>query len=223
MNQTARQDAKNLIESNFCKLLNNANFGYDCRNNLDNCTFEPIRDEIGEISYIRKYNNVFDKEVSDFVNPQILKEELSLKYNNQVKKLSAYDPHYSIKMRAIENSKAADEDAITSFEKKLTKSHKRKVFKNYDDRINDAMLNDKVKTVIDFSFQDTASVKALGVKKNEKIKITTRFIKGKMLMFSKISLKAFVYDIIDIFNFPDYQVQDIFAQKEILNVTYTLF
>ena len=81
MNQTARQDSKNLIESNFCNLLNNANFGYDCRNNLDNCTFEPIRDEIGEISYIRKYNNVFDKEVSDFVNPQILKEELSLKYN----------------------------------------------------------------------------------------------------------------------------------------------
>ena len=71
-------------------------------------------------------------------------------------------------MHAIENSKAADEEAITSFEKKLTKSHKRKVFKNYDDRINDAMLNDKVKTVIDFSFQDTASVKALGVKKNEK-------------------------------------------------------
>ena len=101
MNQTARQDAKNLIESNFCKLLNNANFGYDCRNNLDNCTFEPIRDEIGEISYIRKYNNVFDKEVNEFVNPQILKEELTVKYNNKVKKLSADDPYYSVKMRAI--------------------------------------------------------------------------------------------------------------------------
>ena len=216
MNQTARQDVKNLIESNFCKLLNNANFGYDCKNNLDNCTFEPIRDEIGEIRYIRKYNNVFDKEVTEFVNPQILKEELSLKYNNKVKKLSADDPYCSGKMRAIENSKAADEEAIKSFEKKLTKSHKRKTFKNYDDRINDAMLNDKVKTVLDFSFQDTGSVKALGVKKNEKIKITTRFIKGKMLMFSKISLKAFVYDIIDIFSFLDLQVQEIFAQKEII-------
>ena len=133
-----------------------------------------------------------------------------------MKKLSADDPYYSVKMRAIENSKAADEEAIKSFEKKLTKSHKRKTFKNYDDRINDAMLNDKVKTVLDFSFQDRGSVKALGVKKNEKIKITTRFIKGKMLMFSKISLKAFVYDIIDIFSFPDLQVQEIFAQKEII-------
>ena len=68
-------------------------------------------------------------------------------------------------MRAIQNSKAADEEVITSFEKKLTRSHKRKTFKDYDDRINDAMLNEKVKKVIDFSFQETASVKALGVKK----------------------------------------------------------
>ena len=57
-----------------------------------------------------------------------------------------------------------------------------------------ANVSEKVKTVIDFSHQDTASIKALGVKKNETVKITTRFIKGKTLMFSKISLKAFVYD-----------------------------
>ena len=50
MNQKARQESKNLIESNFCKFLNNANFGYDCRNNLDNCTFEPINDELREIT-----------------------------------------------------------------------------------------------------------------------------------------------------------------------------
>ena len=37
-----------------------------------------------------------------------------------------------------------------------------------------------------------------------------------MLMFSKISLKAFVYDITDIFSFPDLQVQETFAQKEII-------
>ena len=55
MNQKSRQQAANKIESDFSKLLNNADFGYDCRNNLDNCTFEPINDEIGELSFIRRY------------------------------------------------------------------------------------------------------------------------------------------------------------------------
>ena len=29
--------------------MNNSNFGYDCRNNMDNCDFVPIFDEIGEV------------------------------------------------------------------------------------------------------------------------------------------------------------------------------
>ena len=72
-----------------------------------------------------------------------------------------------------------------------------------------------MKTIIDFSDQDTASIKALGIKTNDKIKITTRFIKGKMLTFSKVSLKSFVYDIIDIFCFPDEDVKEIFDNHKI--------
>ena len=33
MNQKSRQESKNY------KLMNNSNFGYDCRKNLDNCKF----------------------------------------------------------------------------------------------------------------------------------------------------------------------------------------
>lgn len=33
--QKSQQTAKNAIGKDFYKLLNNANFGYDCRNNLD--------------------------------------------------------------------------------------------------------------------------------------------------------------------------------------------
>ena len=56
-NQVSRQHAKNNIEKDFYKLLNNSNFGYDCRNNLDNCRFVPIFDELQEVSYIKKYYN----------------------------------------------------------------------------------------------------------------------------------------------------------------------
>ena len=42
MNQKSRQQSKNDIEKDFYKLMNNSNFGYDCRNNLDNYKFVPI-------------------------------------------------------------------------------------------------------------------------------------------------------------------------------------
>ena len=37
MNQKARQKATSPAERDFYKLLNNFNFGIDCRNNIDNC------------------------------------------------------------------------------------------------------------------------------------------------------------------------------------------
>ena len=53
MNQKSRQKATSPVERDFYKLLNNVNFGIDCRNNIDNCTLEPIYDEISEIAYMK--------------------------------------------------------------------------------------------------------------------------------------------------------------------------
>ena len=39
MNQVLRQNDKNDVKD-FYKLLNNSNFGYDCRNNINNCSLE---------------------------------------------------------------------------------------------------------------------------------------------------------------------------------------
>ena len=37
MNQVTCQNAQTDVEKDFYKLMNNANFGYGCRNNVDNC------------------------------------------------------------------------------------------------------------------------------------------------------------------------------------------
>ena len=50
MKQKSRQKATSPVGRDFYKLLNNNNFGIDCRNNIDNCHFEPIYDEISEIA-----------------------------------------------------------------------------------------------------------------------------------------------------------------------------
>ena len=42
MNQVSRQNAQTDVEKDFYKLMNNSNFGYDCRNTADNCYFYPI-------------------------------------------------------------------------------------------------------------------------------------------------------------------------------------
>ena len=54
MNQKSRQESKSNIEKDFFKLMNNSNFGNDCRNNVDNCDFVPIFDEVGEIQITKK-------------------------------------------------------------------------------------------------------------------------------------------------------------------------
>ena len=52
MNQKSRQHLKDSVEEDFYKLMNDSNFGFDCRNNLDNCKFVPIFDKYKEITFI---------------------------------------------------------------------------------------------------------------------------------------------------------------------------
>ena len=193
MNQKARQEASDKVESDFCKLLNSANFGYDCRNNLDNCFFEPITDEIREMSFIKKYHsNLYDESIRPFVTSQVLSEDIQERYNNGKQLIKDDDKFYAAKIRSLENRRHAETEALEAFKRKEKKYHRKTRLYSYVDRLDVANKNDKVKSIIDFSDQDAASIKVLAVKKNDKVKITTRFMKGKMLMFSKVSLRSFV-------------------------------
>ena len=105
MNQKLRQNAKNSIEKDFFKLINNANFGYDCRNNLDNCQFIPIFDEINEITYLKRYFDYFNQEVSKFLTSELIRAEIEKKYNDSMMKLSKDNKFYEIKLTALKNEK----------------------------------------------------------------------------------------------------------------------
>lgn len=71
MNQKSRQNSKKNVEKDFFKLLNNSNFSYDCGNNLNNCVFEPICDEIDKLTDIKKCKSVMDRSLSSFVKSRL--------------------------------------------------------------------------------------------------------------------------------------------------------
>ena len=69
--------------------------------------------------------------------------------------------------------------------------------------------------MIDFDKNECNSIKSIIVKGNTNIDVTSRFIKGKMLMFAKLSLKSFVYDMIDVFCFPNDEIKQIYDYYQI--------
>ena len=66
--------------------MNNSNFGYDCRNNIDNCKFIPIFDKYNEITFINRYH-IFDQKVSQFVTSDLLKLEIDKPCSDKLMKL----------------------------------------------------------------------------------------------------------------------------------------
>ena len=66
--------------------------------------FQPIYDKIEELSYAKKYENVIDQEISDFVSPEILERQLEEEYLNKFPKLDLQDEYFDAKKKFIRNS-----------------------------------------------------------------------------------------------------------------------
>ena len=131
-NQKSGQNAKNSVEKDFYKLINNSNFGYDCRNNrdcrnnYDCCQFVSIYNKIKEITYIKKHYNFFDPKVSKFVTSDLIAQETEEKYNDDRIKLSKEDMFLKIKKFAIHTDKARALDSLKEFDKKVKDKKKEK-------------------------------------------------------------------------------------------------
>ena len=117
INQRSRQNTKNYIQKDFYKLMNNADFGYDCQNDLNNCQFIPIFDEMNKVTYLKQYYNYFDKEVSKFVSSDLIRAEVEEKYNNSFMRHSKDDKFYEIKLSALKSEKQVSLEVVEAIEK----------------------------------------------------------------------------------------------------------
>ena len=60
--------------------------------------------------------------------------------------------------------------------------------------------------MVEFNNRESASTKSFAVKKKNEIKVTTRFMLGKLLMFGKRYLKSLIYDLLETFCFPQKKI-----------------
>ena len=61
----------------------------------------------------------------------------------------------------------------------------------------------KNRMILEFNDAQSSAIKSIAVKNETNIKCTTRFMSGKLLMFAKLSLKSFIYSLVELLYFPD--------------------
>ena len=126
MNQNARKIAKTKVEKDFYKLLNNSNFGNDCRNNIGNCKLELMFDGLDEIAYIKKYANILlDNKYKEYFSIDLLRQQVEKEFEKKKEKLNKDDSFYDAISEVIERKRDEDLEAIAGFERN---KKKRKMF-----------------------------------------------------------------------------------------------
>ena len=205
MNQNTGKTVKSSVEKDFYKLLNNSNFGNDCRNIIGNCKLELLYDGLDEIKYIKKFTNIFrDARFREFFSIDLIKEQVNNEFKEACEKLDKDDPFYFLVYENL--SKKLDENMET-IEMFGRKKNKRKfqttsTVDTIEKKIKNCQDLRKNHMLIEFNDDKSSSVKSISVKSETNIKCTMRFMSGKLLMFAKLSLKSFIYSLVELLYFP---------------------
>ena len=107
--------------------MKNANFGNDCRDNRNNTKFQPIVNEIEEITYIKKYYNLFDNNVSKFVNSDILEKQTNQEFEQNLSTVKSDDPFRAVKIKSLKSVKNEEIDASNCLKEKEKNREKKEV------------------------------------------------------------------------------------------------
>ena len=140
-------------------MLKLSNFGFDCRNNVNNLKFEPLINEIEELTYIRKYHNLFDEKIKSFVSSSILEQNINQEFDQSINSIKNDDPFRNVRITELKNKKQEEMDALECLKKKEKKTRKRLVKDDFEDRKTSLLSDRKIKTMIDFEGCNSNSIK----------------------------------------------------------------
>ena len=103
-----------------------------------------IFDELQEVTYLKRYYNYFDLEVSKFVLSDLIRQEIEEKFNDSLMKLFVDDKYYDIKLSTLNTEKNKCLEAADNFDKKINRQKKNYII------IQKGYKDSKIKSLIDF-------------------------------------------------------------------------
>lgn len=115
------------------------------------------------------------------------------------------NPFYPALTESLDREREEDLETIEvlSKKKKRTFAPQNSKVDSKENKINSCADVRKNKMVIEFNDHKSSSVKSIVVNANTSIKCTTRFMSRKLLMFAKLSLKRFIYSLVEMLNIPE--------------------
>ena len=94
-----------------------------------------------------------------------MRVDVEEKYNDRLSKLDKEHRFYEIKLQTIKTERLKDLEAAEKVDQQKKKKKKRTKLIDFVDRKNEALTNQKVKSLIDFDEECTSSIKSVAIEK----------------------------------------------------------
>ena len=102
MNQVSRQNPQTDVENDFYKLLAMQISVTIVAIMLIIVILQPVYDEIEELSFAKRHQNVFDQKIGEFVSTEILERQIEEEFLNKLCTLHPQDEYYKARKNSLE-------------------------------------------------------------------------------------------------------------------------
>ena len=109
------------------------------------------------------------KRFPNLLLPDLLKAQIEEKFNDKLTKLDPEDRFYKIKLQTIKSERLSSLEAAEKLDQNKKKSKRRAALYDYVDRKNEALTNQRVKTLTDFDKKYSCSIRSIAIEKTSKI------------------------------------------------------
>ena len=81
--------------------------------------FQPVYDEIEKLSYVKRYQNVFNQQISEFVSTEIRERQIEEEFLNKLYALDPQGEYYEAKKNSFEIKKKEHRAGLCVLDEKV--------------------------------------------------------------------------------------------------------